>query len=204
MAITRAQTELMLRQLFAARFGTQDAEDMVDSILDSTNTNSLSELTVTSGNLTVASGDIIATLGDLIVTAGNLTAGGTLTGGTGVAMTYVDRGDPSAVDFTQASLTMTDTTYRDLDLSSAGVPGNALAHVRMRISYSPAGFASLALRKNGNSNAHNAMLATSPGGGVAGEADGFVSVDENGLVEYSATANLNVVQITVRGWWTPA
>jgi len=113
---------------------------------------------------------------------------------------FVDRGDPTAVDWNRDSLSANDT-WAELDLSSI-VPAGATL-VLLRVSIYPTGVGKeLRFRKNGNANAIN---FTRVAGLVATELhsqDMFVKTDSNRVVEYFKSADgFNALSVTVGGWW---
>lgn len=119
----------------------------------------------------------------------------------GGGSTYVDRGDPAAVDFAVGDLT-TNGAWHDLDLSSI-VPAGAksvILYVAMR---DTAADVIVIFRKNGNSNSINV-------GGVANEdshatsqrGDIIVALDSNRVIEYFTTnTSIDTLNITVKGWF---
>ncbi|NIP22616.1 MAG: hypothetical protein GWN55_00370 [Phycisphaerae bacterium] len=113
---------------------------------------------------------------------------------------YVDRGDPSAYDWTHADLTE-DGTWRDLDLSSI-IPETAkLVHLRV-IVQDDAASSSLALRENGNSNLHNGNAVRTQAPDIVNEGEVLVKPDKNRKIEYNATnTTWTLINIVVRGWF---
>ena len=117
-----------------------------------------------------------------------------------VSGTYVDRGDPAAYDYTQATLT-TDGTWRDLDLSGIVPAGAKAVSINLLLADDVAG-SFFALRKNGNTNA---FLQTPFYIQVVGRLSGHtvtVACDTNRVIEYFAS-NLtwSTITIVVNGWW---
>ncbi len=113
---------------------------------------------------------------------------------------YVDRGDPSANDFTQADLTE-DATWRDLDLSSV-VPAGAIA---VHLSYTiedDAVESRLSFRKNGNVNEFNRSNIRTQVADILNDGDTVVSCDANRIIEYYATnTTWTSIAIKIRGWY---
>lgn len=115
---------------------------------------------------------------------------------------FVDRGDPSVVDFDETDLT-TDgiATWRDLDLSSI-IPIEAYAvllHVRV---LDDAAGSTIRFRKNGNSNVINTFRLRTQVADVNIETQGIVSVDTSRIIEYAGSAvTFTAIDITVCGWW---
>jgi len=113
---------------------------------------------------------------------------------------YVDRGDPSAYDFTQADLTL-DAAWYDLDLSSI-TPSNATA-VILRILITDDGVESyIRFRKNGNSNTIAPMVVRTQVANVAIESTLIIPCDTSQVIEYSASSGCNSIVIVVQGWFT--
>lgn len=113
---------------------------------------------------------------------------------------YVDRGDPSAYDFTQADLTL-DAAWYDLDLSSI-IPSNATA-VILRILITDDGVESyIRFRKNGNSNTIAPMVVRTQVANVAIESTLIIPCDTSQVIEYSASSGCNSIVIVVQGWFT--
>ncbi len=112
---------------------------------------------------------------------------------------FVDRGDPSGVDFTQASLTMDGTDY-PLDLSAI-VPDGAKS-VLMRVNMTDNSVGSLiSFSKNGNANFRNNDVLRTSVANIIEDDTVIVACDSDRKIQYSATAGLTGVQITVGGWW---
>lgn len=113
---------------------------------------------------------------------------------------FVDRGDPSSADWTQANLTM-DSTWHELNLSAI-VPAGAKA-VFLRISFQDASInQELSFRKNGSTYAVNRALTRTMIANIAMYQDKIVACDVNRIIEYYANAGLDSVSITIAGWWT--
>lgn len=125
---------------------------------------------------------------------------------TSAAENYVDRGDPSAVDFSIGDFTK-DGVYHDLDLSSI-VPAEAAGkrvHVTVALRKSVDGGSSFALRENGNSNSINFAGADCNDANKTTYHDLWVICDSNRIIEYVATniATWTTMNLTVRGWMVP-
>lgn len=119
--------------------------------------------------------------------------------GISISNRYVSRGDPSADDFTQATLTM-DNAFHDLDLSSIVPAGAVMVKVRIYLSDDHAN-ATFSLRKNGNSNNKANSVLTNQVVGVAISDVFEVECDANRVIEYRASEALSTLQIVVLGWW---
>jgi hypothetical protein len=112
---------------------------------------------------------------------------------------FVDRGDPSAADFTQASLT-TDATWRDLDLSAI-VPDGAKA-VCLYVNVVDDTVNYVGFRKNGNSNANNISIVRAQVANVAVAGILTVELSSARVIEYIASnVTFTTIAITVKGWW---
>lgn len=115
------------------------------------------------------------------------------------SLTYVDRGDPAAVDFAVGVLT-TDGNYHDLDLSSIVPAGAKAVHIKCVIEDDVAE-EFVTFRENGNSNEYNNLTGYTQVANVLNVINGFVSLDSNRIIEYAATsATWTLINILVRGW----
>ena len=114
---------------------------------------------------------------------------------------FTDRGDASAPDHTQATLTI-DSAWHDWDLSGIVPAGATSVLIRALVSNATAASA-IWLRKNGQSNTVNSatLRATAPAQTVV--ADLVVACDANRVIEYYV-GNLGTyddIDLTVAGWW---
>ncbi|MDD5367383.1 MAG: hypothetical protein PHR30_18775 [Gallionellaceae bacterium] len=110
-----------------------------------------------------------------------------------------DRGDPAAVDFTQADLTM-DNTWRNLDLSAIiADPDASFVLLGLRVTDDTPG-ATLEFRKDGNANAVaiQGVVVQVDSVPIAGTL--LVPIPATQIVEYRASEALAAVEITVLGW----
>jgi len=113
---------------------------------------------------------------------------------------YVDRGDPSAQDKTQADLTL-DTTWRDLDLSAIVPEGAVLIHLRLQIT-DDAATSVIAFRKNGNAQVWNSSYLMTRIANVTNYGDLFVACDASRVIEYyGGPSDFIGIWLTVRGWF---
>lgn len=113
---------------------------------------------------------------------------------------FIDRGDPSAADFTQATLT-TDATWRDLDLSSI-IPESAVAVLLAVDIRDDAVGSSLLFRKNGNANNKTISGLNTQVLNVTLYSDCVVFCDTARIIEYyGANVTFTAINITVKGWW---
>jgi len=112
---------------------------------------------------------------------------------------YVDRGDPSNVDF-QIGDFITDGTWHDLDLSSIVPAGAKAVHLWLNIKDDVAG-SQFRIRKKGNINDFNRLSQVTQVSDVYISTDSFVSIDSDRKVQYKGdNVTFTNIQITVRGW----
>lgn len=114
--------------------------------------------------------------------------------------TFVDRGDPSVVDFDEGDLT-TDGAWHDLDLSSI-VPSGATA-VALRVVLTDDAGQYIQFRKNGDSNdvAHPSVRTQVNAVAVIHQITVFCDSDQ--VIEYRTTsATWAQIDVTVYGWIT--
>lgn len=111
----------------------------------------------------------------------------------------IDRGDPSAFDWTHATLT-TDGNWHDLDCSSIVPEGARFIVFRVTVEDNIVG-AYLQLRKNGNTDVYNAIPVRVPYFDGYGDDQRIVACDVDRVVEYQAS-NLTFTSIglVVVGW----
>jgi hypothetical protein len=113
---------------------------------------------------------------------------------------FVDRGDPTAYDFTLASLT-TDNTWRDLDLSVI-VPSNSKAVALMVEVNDDAVGSYIGFRKNGNTSSYNSVYTYTQVSGVLDSNVVIVFCDSNRIIEYIASnTTFTAINISVIGWF---
>lgn len=114
---------------------------------------------------------------------------------------YVDRGDPAAVDASIGSGLTADGTWRTLDLSSIVPAGAAskLVHLRCRI-LDNSTESMMQLRKVGNTNAINAAKVVTAITNDSIYLDAWVMLDSARAIEYNIDSNMNNAEITVAGW----
>lgn len=111
-----------------------------------------------------------------------------------------ERGDPSASDFTDASLT-TDGTWRDLDLSSI-VPAGAVMVLLRVVVEDDAAESYLQFRKNGNSNSYAVNGVYTQVSGVLIEDSIPVFCDSSRVIEYrGSNLTFTSISIDVIGWY---
>jgi hypothetical protein len=115
--------------------------------------------------------------------------------------TYVNRGDPSSVDYSSGSFTK-DGTWYDLDLSSIVGAQRVLVHMRVVLSNDTVE-EYLSIRENGNSNSIASFVGRATVADKDCEfADAWVMTDSSGVVEYAASngGTWNKMNVSVRGW----
>lgn len=121
----------------------------------------------------------------------------------GGGMTYTDRGDLSAQDFSGGDFT-TDNTWRDLDLSGIVGSNAVLTHIIFSVVENTAAGTpkSLRFRTNGNTNDVNRCLVFCPANTIPGTQEGMVYTDSDGVIEYKASNNtFETIEMTVKGWF---
>ena len=113
---------------------------------------------------------------------------------------YVDRGDPSSVDFTKNTMGVRGA-WTDLALSGIIPSGIVSVHVKMTmLATLPGG--EFALRKNGNTNAINIPIIYAAQNSYTINQDAIVACDSDRKIEYYISAGAHpVVDLTIRGWW---
>ena len=112
---------------------------------------------------------------------------------------FVDRGDPSAWDWTHATLT-TDGNWHDLDCSAIVPTGTKVIYFRMYLQDDVAG-SYLFLRKKGNSGTYNAAGLRVPAANADIEGNSWVSCNSSRMVQYMASnVAFTVVGLLVRAW----
>lgn len=115
---------------------------------------------------------------------------------------FVDRGDPSAVDFDEGDLTA-DGAWHTLDLSGIVPSGASVVFLsllcRTSVAQAFAGF-----RKNGNVNIRNISYINTQVANIAIGYDLIVFCDSNRLIEYLLwPGSWTYLYITIKGWWIP-
>lgn len=113
---------------------------------------------------------------------------------------FVDRGDPSAADWTEADLSLSTSAWADLDLSSVVPSGATLVALRVLVA-TTASAAGLQFREKGNSNDYNVdqvdVVLNQQNFGTV-----LVVPNSSRVVQYRAVASTTLTaQITVGGWW---
>jgi hypothetical protein len=112
-----------------------------------------------------------------------------------------DRGDPSAADFTEATLT-TDGAWHDMDLST--IVGATAKYVVLRVSvYDDAIDSYLRFRKNGNTNEYNSPIVRTQVANCWNDATFIVPLDTGRVIEYKGSnVAFGSIIIVVSGWMT--
>lgn len=117
-----------------------------------------------------------------------------------ISASYVDRGDPAAYDFTQATLTQ-DNAWHDLDLSAIVPAGTRAVNLNLRGRHSSTG-KELLFRANGNVNYHNASGLRTVVGSLYLYNEITIALDSNRIIEYKAMSpNWTNISISVKGWY---
>ena len=113
---------------------------------------------------------------------------------------FVDRGDPSALDFNMTNLT-TDGSYYDLDLSAIIPKNTKLVMLRVEtqtMEYYP----TISVRKNGNIETINIDSLHVKTLMEDYHKTFWVAPDADGVIEYNASgATYSYLNISVGGWF---
>ena len=112
---------------------------------------------------------------------------------------FVDRGDPTAVDYTLASFTA-DATWRDKDLSAIVPVGAKSVVFAVRVNDAAVGTKAM-FRKNGMTNAINVSTITTQVAATDFYADLIVACDSSRVIEYNIAAAMDAINLTVKGWF---
>jgi len=113
---------------------------------------------------------------------------------------YVNRGDPTAYDFSVANFT-TDNTWRDLDLSTIIGIGEKLVILRGVISCSDA-LSNIAFKKKGLINEHNRSRRYVPNINEPLDYDILVPCNSEGMVQYKGQNDTwTILNYIVLGWF---
>jgi hypothetical protein len=118
------------------------------------------------------------------------------------ALKYVDRGDPAAYDYTQATLTQ-DNAYHDLDLTALTSATAVVVHVAGWVRDNNAA-ALMYLRENGNAQSPNSLICIIPSANGYNTFDGLVSMDSGQVIEYRFSEAFTNINLVIRGWFEPA
>lgn len=120
--------------------------------------------------------------------------------GVGGGMTWVDRGDPAAPDWTELTLTL-DGNWHDLDLSAIIDAGALLVIFRVFVIGGEGGPTDFMMRTNGNINEVNVDRVLPVVTFKTFFQSFIVTPDENGIVEYLGGAAIPDLDVTVAGWF---
>ena len=112
---------------------------------------------------------------------------------------YVDRGDPTAWDATEATLTET-LTWTDWDLSSIVPVGAKAVLIRVRIKTNPA-FHAIIFREKGNSNILVAGATRTQVANVWYENQVIVACDSDRVIQYYLSFSPVDMEIVIGGWF---
>lgn len=113
---------------------------------------------------------------------------------------YVDRGDGSAWDFDETTLSTQNGTWNDVDLSSIVPPSGAGSLIKARVAINAAAQQSFSLRPKGNSNAFDAVAVASGALGLTVNGGGDLLCDSSRVIQYLTTGTAGT-DLYVRGWW---
>jgi len=118
----------------------------------------------------------------------------------GQGMKFVDRGDPSSADFTQATIYM-DGAAHDLNLSNI-IPLGAKA-VLFRVSLNDDETGTLLyFYKKGNTNSFNISVIRTIVAGLWHDRDGIVAVSSDRKISYYGSNRVvDGITFVVKGWW---
>lgn len=121
-----------------------------------------------------------------------------LSGASVIRIELNDRGDPAAVDITQATMTL-NNAWQDLDLSAIVPADAAWVLLRVQIQDATPGL-TLHFRKDGNANAFAIPGIVVQVNGVSNEAEILVPCSAARVIEYRGSAAIATVNIVVLGW----
>jgi hypothetical protein len=111
---------------------------------------------------------------------------------------YHDRGDPTADDFNQTTLTF-DSTWHDLDVSSI-VPENAKAVLLVVLIKDNLVGTQFQVRKNGNTSGYNRSQIYTQVANNYMISDFIIACDNNRIIEYSGISGTDELTLTIKGW----
>ena len=116
------------------------------------------------------------------------------------AQGYVDRGDPAVYDFSVGDLT-TDTTWRDLDLSSIVPAGATAVYIRIYL-LDDAANSQFGFRTKGNSNAYAITLCRTQVANVVNDIIVIVKLNAGRVIQYiGSNTTFDHIDLIVLGWW---
>lgn len=120
---------------------------------------------------------------------------------TGRVNMYVDRGDPAAVDFAKADLTI-DGSWNSLDLASI-IPSMARAVlIETRVQSAAIGD-KIQYRKINNANSKNTAAVYTLKANAENQLSSIIACDGNRSIEYNADNIVwSTLSLVIRGWWT--
>lgn len=115
-------------------------------------------------------------------------------------MSFVDRGDIAAYDFTQTSFTR-DGQWHDLDLSSIVGAKAVWVLILVAMTHSTTN-EELRLKTKGNVNDYNVVHRKNNLANLAYYHGVWVQTDAAGKIEYKLTSGTySVINFTIRGWF---
>lgn len=113
---------------------------------------------------------------------------------------FVDRGDPAAVDYITGDFTK-DNTWYELDLSGV-VPAGAKAVAITIVVFTTAVGSELSFRRAGNLRTINKATIMTQVANIFLANDLVIAVDSDRKIEYRASvATWVVINVSVKGWW---
>ena len=130
-----------------------------------------------------------------------IATGGTEWLASGSGERYVDRGNATAFDIDEQTLTM-DNDWHDWDLSSI-VPLNAAGKaINIRTLSSDNTANNFSLREKGSTDvAWNILNVRNAAGGTTINQDGIVVCNASRVIEYKVSATATLAEAVIRGWW---
>ncbi len=113
---------------------------------------------------------------------------------------YTDRGDPDGFDFTRSDFT-TDTTWKELDVSSIVPAGTVFILVHLIINSSTPS-AKITFMKNGNTYDDNAAWGKMQVSARQLAQDIFISLDSDRKLTYKAdNTSWTLINFVIAGWF---
>lgn len=118
----------------------------------------------------------------------------------GIPPTYIDRGDPAAIDYTVGDFTR-DDTWRELDLSAIVPEGATAVALTLVFNYGATNRHAY-FRKNGNANDIIFTGLTNPVATLDYIGDLVCAVSSDRKIDYKISTGIGmVVNLSVKGWW---
>ena len=118
----------------------------------------------------------------------------------GIPPTYIDRGDYTGSDYTQATLTF-DANWHTLDLSGIIDPGATAVEIRFK-AQTQAVPKKVRFRKHGTTMTFNTCSFRTQVANLANNTNLVIGVSEDGKIDFWADAGVwTGVSLVIRGWW---